>query len=220
MIWAVSQRRMGLVVSMLVTIGILVGGGLYVFPEWIQYNYLQILGFFAESFPASPSAVLWTWMPDAGPRVMAFVAVGLGIWMLVEWWKSLGKDVRWFLWTSALTIVVTNLTERMEALEEKLTPSLSNHVLLVVPFVLVFSVWVQRWKQNGTRLSAVVMVLILAAEWGLAGRTMDAGLSAQAAPVMFFVVPVLALLLLYWSRYWALSSVRMKVSHLEALRRL
>ncbi len=212
LVWAVSQRRMSLVWSLLGTMGILVGGSFYFFPQWFLYQYQQLLMFFSESFPSSPSAVVWTWLPRSGPNVMMFFAIGLGIWLLVEWWKSFGKDVRWFLWTSALTLVMTNLIG--------VPTSLSNHIVLIVPFVLVFSIWVQRWKENGGRLAAVVMVLILLLEWGLAYLTMGGRLDASPAPLMFFYYPVVALLLLYWARYWALNSVRMKVSHLEALRRL
>jgi len=212
LIWAVSQRRMSLVWSLVATVGILVGGSFYFFPQWFLYEYHQLLIFFMESFPSSPSAVLWTWLPRSGPGIMGVAAIGLGIWLLVEWWKAFGKDVRWFLWTSALTLVMTNLIG--------VPTSLSNHVVLIVPFVLVYSIWVQRWKENGGRLAAVVMVLVLILEWGLAYLTMGARLTAEPAPVMFFFYPILALLLLYWARYWALNSVRMKVSHLEALRKL
>ena len=211
-VWAVSQRRMGLVLSLVGTMGILLGGSFYFFPQWFLYQYQQLLMFFKESFPSSPSAVLWTWLPRSGPSLMTIVAIGLGIWLLVEWWKALGKDVRWFLWTSALTLVMTNLIG--------VPTSLSNHVVLVVPFVLVFSIWVQRWKENGGRLAAAVMILIFLLEWGLAYLTMGGRLAALPAPVMFFFTPVVVLLLLYWARYWALNSVRMKVSHLEALRKL
>lgn len=212
LVWAVSQRRMSLVWSLLATMGILVGGSFYFFPQWFLYEYNQLLKFFLESFPSSPSAVVWTWFPRGGPNVMAILALGLGLWLLVEWWKAFGKDVRWFLWTSALTLVMTNLIG--------VPTSLSNHVVLIVPFVLVFSIWVQRWKENGGRLAAVVMVLVLGMEWLLAYLTMGGRLDARPVPVMYFYYPVVALILLYWARYWALNSVRMKVSHLEALRRL
>ena len=212
LIWAVSQRRMGLVWGMLGTIGLLVGGAFYVFPNWFLYQYSQLLEFIPESFPSSPSAILWTWLPDSGPIVMAIVALALGIWLILEWWQAFGKDVRWFLWTSSFTIVITNLIG--------VPTSLSNHVLLIVPFVLVFSTWVQRWKVNGDRLSAVIMVLVLGLEWGLAWQTTRLSLTAQPPQVFYFYSPLIALVLLYWARYWALNSIRLKVSHLEALRRL
>jgi hypothetical protein len=123
-IWAVSRRRMGLVWSMLITMGGLVGGAFYFFPNWFIFHYGQLLAFFVERFPSSPNGVLWTWLPGSSPGVMAFVAIGLGIWLLVEWWQAFGKDVRWFLWAGALTIVMTNLIG--------VPTSISNHVCLGV----------------------------------------------------------------------------------------
>jgi uncharacterized membrane protein len=211
-IWAVSNRRMGLVWSLLATTGLLVGGSFYFFPQWFLYQYGQLLRFFVESFPSSPGAVLWTWLPNSDSNVMAIFAIGLSLWLLVEWWQSFGKNVRWFLWTAAFTIVISSLIG--------LPVSLSDHILLIIPFVLVFSTWVQRWKVNGERLAAVVMVLIFAAGWGLAWSVQDGSLTSVPAPGMFFFTPVVALILLYWVRYWALNAVKLKVSHIEALRRL
>jgi len=165
-----------------------------------------------ESFPSSPGAVLWTWLPNSGPKVMAFFAFGLGFWLVVEWWQSFGKNVRWFLWTAAFTIGISNLIG--------LPVSLSDHVLLIVPLVLVVSTWVQRWKVNGERLAAVVMALILSVGWGLAWSVQEGSLTSVPAPVMFFFTPVVALILLYWARYWALNSIQLKSKHIEALRRL
>jgi len=211
-IWAVSNRRMGLVLSLLATTGLLVGGSFYFFPQWFLYQYGQLLRYFVESFPSSPGAVLWTWLPNSGPKVMAFFAAGLGLWLVVEWWQSFGKNARWFLWTAAFTIVISNLIG--------LPVSLSDHVLLIVPFVLVVSTWVQRWKVNGERLAAVVMALILSVGWGLAWSVQEGSLTSAPTPVMLFFTPVVALILLYWARYWALNSIQLKSSHIEALRRL
>jgi hypothetical protein len=62
--------------------------------------------------------------------------------------------------------------------------------------------------------------LIFAAGWGLAWSVQDGSLTSVPAPGMFFFTPVVALILLYWVRYWALNAVKLKVSHIEALRRL
>lgn len=212
LLWAISHRRMGMVWTMLGTILILLGGSLYFFPQWILFNYYQMLAYLRESFPASPSAVIWTWLPQIGPGIMAVLAIALGLWLLVEWWQALGKDSRWFLWAAGLTIVFTNLIG--------VPTSISNHVLLLVPLTLVFSTWTQRWKVAGARLAVAAMVLLAALEWWVAWRTMEADLTAASSNAMLFYLPVAALLLMYWVRYWALSSVRLKVDHLEALRRL
>ncbi len=209
-LWAVSKRRMGLVASLLLTLVALIGVSLVIYPGWLVENYFQLLLFFEETFPASASAILWSIWPSTGWQVMAAVAGVLAIWLLVEWWRALGKDARWFLWTAALTLSVTNLIGFYN--------SVSDMVILVIPFALVFSVWTQRWRRAGSTLSVVVMLLVFGLLWGV---FFASGMSWARPSVLFhFLMPLIAILLLYWVRYWALDSVRLRVQHLEALRKL
>ncbi|MCB2178518.1 DUF2029 domain-containing protein [bacterium] len=212
LVWGVSKRAFDLVMSMLVTIALLVGGAFAVFPQWLGFNYFEFLSYFEESFPASANAVIWRWLPGNDTRVMTGIAILLGLWMVVEWWRALGKDSRWFLWTAAMTIVFTNLIG--------VPTSLSNFVLLIVPLTLVFSIWAQRWRQVGERFALLVMVLLLGLEWGLGWLTMRWELTTQASGSMLIFLPVMTLIMLYWVRYWALNSIKLKTEHIEALRRL
>lgn len=212
LVWGVSKREFGLVVSMLVTILLLVGGAFVVFPQWLGFNYYEFLAYFEESFPTSANAVIWHWLPGNDTRVMTGIAILLGLWMILEWWRALGKDSRWFLWAAALTIVFTNLIG--------VPTSLSNHVLLIVPLTLVFSTWSQRWRRTGDRFSLLVMALLLGLEWGLSWLTMRWDLTDQSSGSMLILLPVITLILLYWVRYWALNSIKLKTEHIEALRRL
>lgn len=211
-LWAISHRRMGMVLSLLVVSLGLIGGSVVLFPQWPLLYYQELLAFYPERFPSSPAAVVWTWMPNLGPRVMLVVAVALMLVLLVSWWQALGKGPRWFLWTAALTITVTLLVG--------LPVSPSDHVVLLVPFTLAFSTWAQRWRGAGTQLAIVMMALTAGASWLVFWLTMDLDLTAPASDAILFVMPLTAAVLLYWARYWALHSIRLKTSHLDALRRL
>lgn len=212
LIWGVSKRQMGLVFSILITGGLLVGGAFYFFPQWLLFNYVQFLEYFEQSFPASANAVVWRWLPGHNPRVMVVIAVVLGLWLMLEWWRAFGKDSRYFLWAAALTLVFTNLIG--------VPTTLSNFVPLIIPLTLAFSTWVQRWRTTGVQITLVVMALLLGLEWGLSWLTMRADLAGQPTGVLLLIYPVVILVLLYWVRYWSLNSIQMRTEHLEALRRL
>ncbi|MEJ2759602.1 MAG: glycosyltransferase 87 family protein, partial [Anaerolineales bacterium] len=212
LIWGVSKRQLGMVLSILVTGGLLVAGAFYFFPQWFLFNYFQFLDYFEHSFPASVNAIIWRWLPGFNPQVMVVIAVVLGLWLVLEWWRAFGKDSRHFLWTAALTLVFTNLIG--------VPTTLSNFVLLLIPLTLVFSIWVQRWRVTGVRITLVAMALLVGLEWGLSWLTMQAELAGQAPASMLFVFPVVTLILLYWVRYWSLNSIQLRTEHLEALRRL
>ena len=143
---------------------------------------------------------------------MLAVAVALMLILLFSWWQALGKGSRWFLWTAALTITFSLLVG--------LPVSLSDQVVLLVPFALVFSTWAQRWKAAGTQLALVVMALTAGLAWLVFWLSMDLDLTAPTSKSILLVLPLAAAGLLYWVRYWALYSIRLKTSHLEALRRL
>jgi hypothetical protein len=211
-LWAVSHRRFGMILSMLLAGGGLVAGSVALLPQWPRLYYQELLAFYPERFPSSPAAVVWTWLPELGPWVMLGVAIALMLVLLISWWQALGKDSRWFLWTAALTITFTLLVG--------LPVSLSDHVILLVPFALVSSTWAQKWKGAGSKLAVGVMVLTVVVAWLTFWLSMDLDLTAPASKSILLVEPLLAAALLYWVRYWALYSIRLKTSHLEALRRL
>lgn len=212
LVWGVSKRQFGMVVSMLVTSGLLLAGAFYFFPEWLGFNFFQFLAYFEESFPASANAVFWHWLPGNDPRVMTVFAIAFGLWMVVEWWRSLGKNSRWFLWTASLTLVFTFLIW--------VPVTLSSQIVLLIPLTLVFSVLVQQWQKTGERFSLVVMVVLLGLEWGLAWLTMRVDLTDKTSGSMLILLPLISVVLLYWVRHWALNSIKLRTEHLEALRRL
>jgi hypothetical protein len=212
LLWAVSRRHLQLVWSMSFTVIVLVAGSILAAPTWLIANYYQMLEFFRETFPASFAAAVWVWLPTSGPWAMGMTAAALFLWLLVEWWRALSKDERWFLWTASLTLTISHLIG--------LPSSISNQVILIIPLALVFSLWSQRFQPAGNTLSVVVMITIAGGGWLAYWLTMGANFSNQASTLMLSLRPFVSLLLLYWMRYWALNSVRLKVSHLEALRRL
>ncbi len=211
-IWGVSKRRKGLVWGLVGTLAVLIGGSLYLLPQWPAFHYFELLAHFRASFPSSLAAVAWTWFPAAGPRAMGVVAVLFLAILLISWWQAFGKGARWFLWTAALTLTITHLIG--------IPVSLSSQTVLLIPFALVFSTLTQRWHQAGPRISVVLMAGLLAGEWALFWLTMRGSLTGPPSSALLIWLPVSALVLLYWVRHWALESLRLKASHLEALRRL
>jgi hypothetical protein len=143
---------------------------------------------------------------------MIVLASAFGLWLVIEWWRSLGKDSRWFLWTAALTLVFTELIG--------IPTSTSNYVILIIPITLAFSILEQRWKSGGAQVVLVFMIIILAVTWGIFLMITGSDPSHPEPLFLLFPLPILTLMLLYWVRYWALASIKLRVEHLEALRKL
>ena len=131
---------------------------------------------------------------------------------MVEWWKALGKDERWFLWTAGLTLTITNLIG--------LPTSTSNYVVLIPVLTLVFSVWEQRRGIYGRNLVLICMLGLLGGLWWLYLQTAGVGPGFDQSPVMFLPLPLFLLFMLYWIRHWAFGSFRLQVEELESLKKL
>jgi hypothetical protein len=209
-LYAVSRRDFRLLRSMMITIILLIAGAFAAYPNWFYQNFAQVVLLFKETYPASISAVLSSWFP--GSRTMLVLAGIFGLWAIVEWWRSFGKDTRWFLWTAAFTLVLTMLIG--------IPVNSSDYVVLLLPLTLIFTTIDRRWQDGGSILVLLIMIALQGAQWlpSYLLTGFDPGLGEPR--FMLFPLPLITLGLLYWVRYWALSSVKLHVERIEALRNL
>ena len=112
--------------------------------------------------------------------------------------KAAGKLDRWFQWTAALTIVLTNLVAFRTAT--------ANYVVLLPALCLVFSVLVERWGARGNGVVLFTMAALLLGLWALFLATVEGN---TENPIMYLPVPILTLLGLWWARWWAIRAVRL-----------
>lgn len=209
-IYAVSKRNGRLITGMFITIALLVGAGFLIYPSWFPRNFTQVVFLYRETFPASITAVISTWF--GSNLVLMVLAAAFGLWLVVEWWRSLGKDSRWFLWTAALTLVLTEFIG--------IPTNTANYVTLLIPLTLSLSILERRSKAAGSSVVLVFLIILLLASWAPFLLVNEGDLLLPEPVSQLFPLPILALILLYWVRYWALSSVRLRVERIEALRNL
>jgi hypothetical protein len=141
-------------------------------------------------------------MADVLPSLSIVIAVVLGgallLYLLWEWAKAVGKPDRWFQWTAALTIVVTNLVA--------LRTATTNYVILLPVLCLIFSVLAERWGRRGDLVILLAMAAILFGLWALFFATVEGN---TESPIMYLPLPILTLLGLWWARWWAIRAVRL-----------
>jgi hypothetical protein len=209
-LYAVSHRKTRIIRSMVLTIIILVAGAFAAYPGWFVQNFAQVVLLFKESFPSSISAVISSWLPNND--FMILVASLVGLWVVLAWWRSFGKDPRWFLWTAALTLVLTEFIG--------IPTSTANYVVFLIPLTMSFSILEQRWIGGGRNLILSLMIGILVVTWGPYLLINGADPALSEPRIMLFLLPIIVLALLYWVRYWALASIRMQVERHETLSHL
>jgi hypothetical protein len=212
LLWAVSHRRLGLILSMTITPILLAVGSSFLQPGWLALSLAEMIEYVKNNGPMTFGGILNERWPGSGGVVGGALTVALAILLIVEWWRALGKDLRWFFWTAGLTLAITNMIG--------IPTGTSNHIALIPVLVFVFSIWEQRWGGFGRNLILICMLGVLGGLWWLYLETTGIGPGLSQSPIMFFPLPVFVFIMLYWIRYWALGALRLQTDKFEALKNL
>jgi hypothetical protein len=199
-IWGVSRRRWTLIRWFIGSMVGLILLGMAFIPDWLLQNLWEILRFPDYNPELTIGTAFETWWPGVGTQLKWGLTIFLTIIILIEWWAVQRKDYFHFLWTLCLTLAVSQWVG--------ISSDPGNFVLLTLPFVLVFAVIKERWPRGGDWIVLVILVSLFIGIWTLFLSTVDYGLQPQQHSVLFIPVPLLALLGLYWSRWWVLHSSR------------
>jgi len=212
LLWGVSRRRLSLVVSLIFIPIVLAVIASRIQPGWLTDNLTLMTKYAVQFTPLNFGGFFKMWWDGTGEVLGWLMTLILSILLVVEWWRALGKDLRWFLWTAGLTLAITNMIG--------IPTATSNYVVLIPVLTLVISILDQRAVGFGRYFVILVMLVVLGGVWWLYFETAKQGPGLQQDPIMFIPLPILVFIMLYWIKYWALNSVRLPVEKLEALKNL
>ena len=197
-LWAAYARRWTIVTWGIGTIAGLLAVSVLLLPDWPVMWLQQLIEHPTYTVIGPPVEIL----ADAFPSMSGVIALVLGgallLYLFWEWVKAAGKPDRWFQWTAALTIVITNLVAFRTAT--------TNYVVLLPALCLVFAVLADRWGRRGDVVIMIAMAAILFGTWALFLATIEGNVEH---PVMYLPLPILTLLGLWWARWWAIRAVRL-----------
>jgi hypothetical protein len=197
-LWAAYARRWLIIAWGVGTIAGLLAVSVLLVPDWPLMWLQQLIEHPTYTVIGPPVEIL----ADAFPSMSGVIAVALGgalaLYLFWEWAKAVGKPDRWFQWTAALTIVITNLVAFRTAT--------TNYVVLLPALCLVFAVLADRWGTKGDVVILLMMAFILVGTWALFLATVEGNVEH---PIMYLPLPILTLLGLWWARWWAIRAVRL-----------
>ncbi len=197
-LWAAYARRWTILTWGIGTIAGLLAVSVLLLPDWPVMWLQQLIEHPTYTVIGPPVEIL----ADAFPSMSGVIALVLGgallLYLFWEWAKAAGKPDRWFQWTAALTIVITNLVAFRTAT--------TNYVVLLPALCLVFAVLADRWGTKGDVVILLLMAFILVGTWALFLATVEGNVEH---PVMYLPLPILTLLGLWWARWWAVRAVRL-----------
>jgi hypothetical protein len=154
-IWTLSQRRWKTLFWFIVVLAMLSAFAALFVANWPLQNLREIMRYVSNHQAGSFGSVFTTWMPGIG-RQIGWVITGLMILLvIVEWWMSLRKEFRWFLWTVCLTLTAS------QWIAFQSDPA--NYIILYITVVLIFAVWEERAGKAGRPVVWVLMSLLSSA---------------------------------------------------------
>jgi hypothetical protein len=128
------------------------------------------------------------------------LTVILMLYLFWEWFTALGKGDRWFQWTAAMTIVVTNLIP--------LRTATTHYVALLPALFMIFSAWDERWGRNGRIAVIFSLIVLIIGLWALFLVSIEGNIEND---IMYLPIPIISLLGLWWSRWWIVQASSLRV---------
>jgi hypothetical protein len=207
-LWAISQRRDRLLLWTYGGLGLLIAGSWLAQRDWIM-GYVGVLGdAYRMEGVFTPGQAFQSWWPGFGAQMGWILTAGLGLLLLNEWRLAYGKGPRWFLWTACLTLAAGPLLG--------LRSDPSSLVIALLPLLLVIGLWDQRWGGRFGWSSALILILLFVGLWAMVPRGIEELTHPNIYPVLFFPLPMITILGLYWVRWLA---IRPRGTVLDELRR-
>ncbi|MBN2548627.1 MAG: DUF2029 domain-containing protein [Anaerolineales bacterium] len=201
LIWAFSQRRWTLIWSVVASFGFMIAITSFLISDWTIENLRIIVEYHKSTFGLTPGSLLAYWLPGIGRQLGWGLTILIAATLIWEWWSSLGKDFRWFIWTAYLTLVSLNLVGLRTALE--------NYVLMVPAFILMLAIWDERWGKLGRGLMILGIFGLFFGVWMSSLNSARQGVSPDLNTTLMLTTPLFMLFGLYWVRMWATRPPRM-----------
>jgi hypothetical protein len=192
--WAIRSSRHRIWISFFLAMIIMTVVGWLLLPGW-PIGWIQQL----MNYPGYTDRIgsIVSIIAGVTPGIKDQISMGLMIvfylYMVFEWLRTRGNDIPTFLWTAYVTLVLTNFVAYRTA-----TP---HYVALLAPIFLVSKVIGERWGTFGKWVTGATYVLFFAGLWLLFIITIK-GNDEQA--IMYIPVPIITLVGLWWTRWWAI----------------
>jgi hypothetical protein len=196
LIWAIFQRRYRIIAWFFITMALMVACATLLIPDWIMQNLREVMRYPGYNPPGTPASALATWFPALGPRIGTIISLAVIVIMIVEWWLARHQEFRHFLWTGCLTLVLSAWSG--------IQTDPGNFIMMVPAVILFFAILAERWPTISNIITASVIGGLLVLIWVIFIATLEQSYQPIQSPVLFFPLPLILLIILYWIRGWAI----------------
>jgi hypothetical protein len=194
-----ANHRWNVLAGLVMSLFVLLVVSFLIYPGWGLPYIRAVISDWYRSATLTFSHILSIWFPDARVSIGGIVAIVLGILLFMEWLGSVHAPFRRVVWTASLSLAVTPL------IGFAIFPS--NHVVLLLSFVLVLALVWDRWQRRRMWIPFLVLFLAIVIPFGLYLRAVYV-YDPLVNHLISILPPVAAIIGLYWMRWWVLRSPR------------
>lgn len=191
LVWAISRKRWNLIGWTLAFCLLLPSAFLLVMPDWPLQMWRQMQIYPSYTLVGSPISILVAQTGALAQSLNWFITAVFVLYLLVEWWITLRIREDRFVWTSLMTLVITNWVAYRTAT--------TNYVVLL-PVVFLVSTYLEaRWPHSGRALSLAALGFVFLLGWAVFLTTVRGNVEQWPA---YLPLPALGLLGLLSLRNW------------------
>jgi Protein of unknown function (DUF2029). len=202
--WAIFNRRYRIIGYFLGSMVILVGFATVLIPDWLVQNFREVLRYPSYNPPGTVGAVMISWWGAIGNRLSIGLTGILIVLLGVEWWKGRFAGPRYFLWLAMLTLAVSQWIG--------IQTDPGNFILLYPAIFFSLEMISGRWKNKANTFIVALLGVITVGVWILFLATLQKSYQPIQNSVMFFPLPIIVFILLYWVRWWVINAKKVDQS--------
>lgn len=194
LVWVFTTRRFPVLIWFLGTFALLIGFSMVLIPSWP----LEYLGSVIEYSARNPVRVE-TWQPTALEiRLVLAKNLAIVVVLVYEWFVSKAKGQRRFVWLSGLLLSVTAWIGWNAILE---------YTLSIYPAVLIGFGLLSVSRERGFSAGLFTVTILFGfSSWIFSGMLVPGISEAFKLTWLTVVLPLVALAVLYWSRWWVIRT--------------
>ncbi len=200
MFWSLINKRHKIIFWFFGTLTMLIVLALFLSPTWPIQFLQEVLRYPGYNPPGTPATALAQIIPGIGNRFGIAISIISALVLIIEWFlgrKSTGIE---FVWISSITLILG------QWLNIQTDPG--NFIIMLPGLFVVFRLVEDRWPNYGSLFNFIFLGILFAVPWGIFLLTLSNEYQPIQSPIMFFPVPVLLSLALYWVRWWAKNPVK------------
>jgi hypothetical protein len=194
-----ANRRWNVLAGFGMSLFILLVVSFLVYPDWGLPYIRAVLSDWYRGLNLTFGHIFSIWFPDSRFSIAAWVSIALGTIVFLEWLGSVQAHFRRIVWTASLSLAATPL------IGFAIFPS--NHVVLILPLVLILTLVWERWTRSRVLISILILSLALLVPFGMYIQSVYV-YSPLYLDLLSILPPIATVIGLYWMRWWVIHSPR------------